>query len=193
MMCRLMAFLFVLLLAGCASEPTYYYRLAAPEAQNTIAKAPVIDSHRVLRVSLPDYLSSANIAYQESDVAISLAQSNLWAEAPESALARLLINDLSIKVPQTLWQTHHTATGSPDTTLIVSLDQFNGRYDGRAVISGRWLLYDARQQLVAAHPINIEVMQQGDGYPALARALGEGAHQLAGQIADQLPSIVVPQ
>lgn len=187
MMYRLAALLPVLLLAACASQPTNYYRLAAQDAQSTPAVSGSARSQVVVSVNLPDYLNTANIAYQNSDVEISLAQNNLWAEAPEPAIARLLVNDLSKRLPQTAWLTGSTAASYRGTTILVALDQFNGRHDGHAVISGQWLIRDSNQQLLGAYPINIEVTQYGNGYDALVRALNQGVHQLSAQIGSQLP------
>ena len=187
MMRYLTALLPVLLLTACASQPMNYYRLAAQDAQSTPAAGGAARTQIVLEVKLPDYLNTANIAYQRNDVGVTMAQSHLWAEAPEPAIARLLVNDLSKRMPQTAWLTGDTVASYRGTTILVSLDQFNGRYDGRAVISGQWLVRNAQQQLLAAYPINIEVTQYGDGYDALVRALNQGAHQLSAQIATQLP------
>ena len=188
MMRRLTALLPILLLAACASQPMNYYRLAAEDAQSTPATNNASrDAQIVLTVKLPDYLNTANIAYQRNDVGVDLAQSNLWAEAPQPAIARLLVNDLAKRMPQATWLTDNMVASTRGTTVLVSLDQFNGRYDGHAVISGQWLVRNSQQQLLGAYPINITVTQYGDGYDALVRALNQGVHQLAGQIASQLP------
>ncbi len=61
--------------------------------------------------------------------------------------------------------------GNEQDTLSVTVTGFHGRYDGRAVVSGEWLLN--RQGRLIRQPFHIELKQEQDGYDALVKALAQ--------------------
>lgn len=173
-------------LAGCASAPEVHYYRLSDETMAT-PQAVAVEGNIQLSVRLPDYLNDRNIVYQSDDVTIAAARQNLWAEPPEQAIGRRLSAELGRLRPHYGWSTPLSGGGPRDPVLEVVFDQFNGRFNGRAVLSGHWLLRDGRSATPSRHPFRIEARQQGDGYPALVRALNQGLVELAGQIARQLP------
>ncbi|WP_024302892.1 membrane integrity-associated transporter subunit PqiC [Pseudogulbenkiania sp. MAI-1] len=187
-MTRLPGLTLLALLAGCASSPAvHYYRLTDDTASATAPAAAVV-GNILVTVRLPDYLNDRHIVYQSDDVTIEAARHSLWAEAPEQAIPRRLSAELGQRLPRYGWTTPLAAGSSSGPTLLVVFDQFNGRFDGRAVLSGHWLLRDGRQTTPARQPFRIEVVQRGDGYPALVRALNQGLAELAGEISQKLPA-----
>lgn len=187
------ALLLCLLLTACASEPMHYYHLAAADtpapssASTPLRTTPSTERlPLVIEVRLPDYLNTANIAYQRSEAGMALAQNNRWAEAPETAIARLLTTRLAQQMPETHWQSASTRINERAMSVRILLDQFNGRYDGRAVLAGQWQLIDTKQTVLSTQAIHLEIAQHGDGYQALVQALNQGVAQLATQIATEL-------
>lgn len=187
-MTRLPGLALLALLAGCASSPAvHYYRLTD---DTTAAPAAAVEGTILVTVRLPDYLNDRHIVYQSDDVTIEAARQSLWAEVPEQAITRRLSAELGQRQPRYGWSTPLSAGSPSGSTLLVVFDQFNGRFDGRAVLSGHWLLRDGRQATPAKQPFRIEVAQRGDGYPALVRALNQGLAELAGEISQKLPAPV---
>lgn len=64
---------------------------------------------------------------------------------------------------------------------------FHGRYDGRAIIRGVWIL--KHQGQLIKQPFDLELKQSEDGYDALVRTLAAGWQQEAGAIAAQLQRV----
>jgi len=69
-------------------------------------------------------------------------------------------------------------------TIVVNITSFQGRYDGKAVIRGEWLL--THKDTISRFPINVTLSQGQDGYDAMVRTLAQGwlqvSHNIAGQI-----------
>lgn len=185
-MTRVLGLALLALLAGCANPPAvHHYQLADTTAAPVPAAA--VEGSILITVKLPDYLNDRHIVYQSDDVTIEAARHNLWAEAPEQAIPRRLSAELGQRRPRYGWTTPLGAGGPRSPMLLVVFDQFNGRFDGRAVLSGHWLLHDGQQAAPTRQPFLIEVTQRGDGYPALVRALNQGLAKLAEEISRKLP------
>ncbi|WP_187433407.1 ABC-type transport auxiliary lipoprotein family protein, partial [Serratia marcescens] len=60
----------------------------------------------------------------------------------------------------------------------------HGRFDGKAIIRGEWVLN--RQGRLIKRPFNLELKQGEDGYDALVRTLAQGWQQEAQTIAKVL-------
>ena len=187
---RFLVFLLPFLLLACASEPTNYYRLAVREAAPETPTKTLPTQEIIIEVRLPDYLNTDTIAYQKNDVSIVLAQNNRWVEAPEAAIAKALKTYFARTYPHINWLTSETAVATQGSRLLVSLDAFHGKSDGRALISGQWYWRTANQQLIATQAVHIEIPQRGNGYAALVRALSEGIEQLAAHMHSALSTSI---
>jgi len=184
-----LAIIFALLLSGCSSDSAkHYYQLPAmiPTAGQPVAVAGAGDNTRPLwvePVTVPDYLSGNGVAYQTSDVQYVIAVNNLWASPLDQQLQQTLVSYLGQLLPGRL--VSGSMTGSSDyDTLSVTVTGFHGRYDGKAVISGAWILQRGDQTL--RQPFSLILPQPKDGYPALIRTLAAGWQQEATAIARQI-------
>ncbi|ECV8422821.1 hypothetical protein ABP84_21460, partial [Salmonella enterica subsp. enterica serovar Enteritidis] len=61
---------------------------------------------------------------------------------------------------------------------------FHGRYDGKVIVSGEWLL-NHNGQLIK-RPFHIEASQQKDGYDEMVKVLASAWSQEAAAIADEI-------
>lgn len=172
-----------LVLSACSSSPvkTYYQlpALGVPLATD-IASSP-----RQLwleHVSVADFLAQSGVVYQSSDVQYVIAQNNLWASALEQQLQQTLVTNLSQALPG--WLVSSQPMGSEQDTLNITVSGFHGRYDGKAVIRGEWVLNHHGK--LSKHPFSLELKQEEDGYDGLIRTLAQGWQQEAERIAGQL-------
>jgi len=90
------ACLTAVLLAGCASAPTYYFRLAA--IPGAVLQSPVIKIG-VRNVSIPGYLDQDGIAKPGSDVAFSTFPNDVWAEPLGAMLQDVTVQELIQRLP----------------------------------------------------------------------------------------------
>lgn len=177
------------LLSGCGGGAVdmHYYNLPSA-TQPPLQKQTTAQSRTPLSVapvSLSSYLSGSGIVYQTSPVEYSEAQLNLWADD----LSEQLTSQLRSSLDQRLGYAQVLPTGADNRNaqrVVIKLSQFQGRYDGKAVIQGRYQLYDAAQHTLLDKPIDVSVPLKEDGYEALVSALGDAWQQAAQQIAVSL-------
>lgn len=174
-----------LLLAACSSnvEETNYYQLPTPQQASALHQSGM--ASRMLwveQVSVPDYLAGNGVVYQTSEVKYAIGTQNLWASPLDQQLRTTLVTNLGQQLPG--WVVASTPLGNEQDTLNVTVTGFHGRYDGRVIVSGEWLL-NHQGQLIK-RPFHIEMTQQQDGYDAMVKVLGEAWSREASDIAREL-------
>lgn len=171
-------------LASCSSgrENKSYYQL--PIAQSGV-QSTTSQGNRLLwveQVSVPDYLAGNGVVYQTSDVQYVIANNNLWASPLDQQLRNTLVANLSARLPG--WVVASQPLGTTQDTLNVTVTGFYGRYDGKVIVSGEWLL-NHNGQLIK-RPFHIEASQQKDGYDEMVKVLASAWSQEAAVIADEI-------
>ncbi|MFS2224934.1 membrane integrity-associated transporter subunit PqiC [Pantoea sp. B65] len=174
-----------LALSACSSTPeTTYYQLPAASAgqSDSAGSASSPPLLWVEHVSVPDYLAGNGVVYQTSDVQYVIAANNLWASPLDQQLQQTLVSNLSAALPQ--WIVSASPVGEQHDTLNVNISGFHGRYDGKVIVSGEWLLQHNNQLI--KRPFQLALAQNEDGYDALVRTLAKGWQQEAQQIANEI-------
>lgn len=184
MMRRSLRFLLPWLLVGCAAQPgPQYYALTLPSEPVVSSPARQGPLLQVQSLTLPDYLAQAGIAFQQDDIQLTLANQARWAEPLDRQLGALLLAQLEQDLPQV--QLQGPQESGQQWRLNLFVDAFQGRFDGQAVIAGRWVLQGPQGERHSGRFNQLEPLSE-DGYPALVRALQKGwlqqAHALAGQL-----------
>lgn len=174
-----------LALSACSSsvnEKTYYLlpQSSAPIMQSV--SQPGTHLLWVEQVAVPDYLAGNGVVYQTNDVQYAIANNNLWASPLDQQLRNTLVGNLSSALPG--WVVAYQPLGSVQDTLNVNVTGFHGRYDGKVIVSGEWLLNHEGQLI--KRPFYIELKQQADGYDAMIKTLGQAWQQEAQSIANEL-------
>ena len=171
------------LLAACSStENKTYYQL--PQATGTVQNSASANQRLlwVEQVSIPDFLSGSGVVYKTSDVQYVIASNNLWASPLDQQLRTTLVANLSNQLPG--WVVSSQPLGSDQDTLNVSVNGFHGRYYGKVIVSGEWLLNHQGQ--LTKRPFHIELAQQQDGYDAMVKVLAQAWSQEATSIAQTI-------
>ena len=177
-------------LTGCAAQSTPTNRYTLPQTdspQQASEPSPQAATLAVGPVEVASYLDQEGIVMQTSDIELNAANQNLWAESLGQQLTRRLRQSLAADLPNVVVQnTSRSEAGTQRLTL--SVDQFQGRYDGQAVASGEWQLHEGNELLAQRH---FEVSQplSDDGYPALVRTLGAVWNEVARQIAEDFRAV----
>jgi len=109
----------------------------------------------------------------------------LWASPLDQQLRNTLVSNLSSALPG--WVVASQPLGSVQDTLSVNVTGFHGRYDGKVIVSGEWLLNHEGQ--LTKRPFHLELKQQADGYDAMVKTLAQAWQQEAQSIAGQLTRI----
>lgn len=178
-------------LAGCAGQATEFHRYTLPVADQPSAtpgvslpeSAPTV---AVSSVRLADYLDGQGVVYQTSDIEVNEAQANLWADSLSAQLTRSLQRTLSERLRDHRVLGETLAGDRADTGVRVTLSQFQGRYDGMAVLAGQYQLRDAGGSLLSQRHFELQRPLEDDGYPALVRTLSQGWESVGEQIATEI-------
>ena len=182
--------LLALLLTACSGGAVpAYYALNLPTAKSVTAEQTAGERLVVTRVTLPEYLNDMGIAYQQNDVQVVTANQARWAEALDKQLTQALVLGLSGRLSGV--QVIEGADGRPDIwRLSIEVSGFQGRFDGKAVVAGRWVLQRGDQ--IHSQPFLRLIPLAEDGYPALVRALRDGWQQEIDELAGILTAKLTP-
>lgn len=172
------------MLSACSSsgDNKTYYQLPVPTSGMQSSASQGSRLLWVEQVNVPDYLAGNGVVYQTSDVQYVIANNNLWASPLDQQLRTTLVANLSRQLPG--WVVASQPLGSDQDTLNVSVTGFHGRYDGRVVVSGEWLLNHQGQLL--KRPFHIELKQNQDGYDEMVKMLSQAWMQEAQAIAQEV-------
>ncbi|AYF35234.1 hypothetical protein CUU95_16030 [Vreelandella alkaliphila] len=174
-----------ILLSACASNVTPPSRYMLPSENAVSSPSQPIGTLQVRSPRLAHYLDVDGIVMQLDDITLNEAREHQWAESIGRQLERALRAQLSQELASI--QVVHADGNAPEAlTLLLEVDQFQGRHDGRAVTSGQWQLRGADNNLLALKSFSAETELQQDGYPALVRSLGESWDKVALQIANEI-------
>lgn len=177
--------IFVLMLTACSSQTnkTYYqlpdvYQGSVPEqvSETQSAKKPQI---WVQPIRLSNMLVNAGIVYQTTDINYTVANQHLWINPLDQQLQQNLISGLTKALPGTVVANQPVEDNL--AKLTVTVNYFQGRYDGQVIISGDWIYIENNK--VINQPFSLVLTQTEDGYPALVRTLGQGWEQVVSDIA----------
>jgi len=187
----IMALLVVALGTACSARPpgegTTHYLLA----DKTTASEPAGGERllRVKRIELARYLDVDGIVMQTSDVAVRAARNHLWAED----LAAQLHRDLRQRLAEQLDgvrvlgpDQQLRAPGREIMELTVTIDRFQGRFDGYAVVGGKWELLDSGGGIQGGKRFQRQQALAQDGYPALVETLKDAWMRAVADIANGL-------
>lgn len=176
--------LIALLLSACGSSDRgkTYYQLPAGQQAKSQSNSQARQLLWVEQVTIPDYLAGNGVVYQTTDVQFTIANSNLWASPLDQQLRNTLVANLSMQLPG--WVVSSTPLGSDQQALNVNVTGFHGRYDGRVIVSGEWLLNNKGEWV--KRPFYIELKQQQDGYDAMVKTLGQAWQQETQRMAAEI-------
>lgn len=179
------------LIAGCSTRSpgegaTHYLLTEQPTAsEETITGGERL--LRVKRVELARYLDVEGIVMQTSDVAVRSARNHLWAEDLATQLQRDLVQRLSEQLEDVRVLDPDQQLRAPEREIMqltVTVDRFQGRFDGYAVVGGKWRLLDSEGEIRDGERFLREQVLTRDGYPALVESLKDAWTRVVAGIAN---------
>lgn len=177
--------IFVLMLTACSSQTNKtYYQLPDVYQGGVSEQVSVIQSAKkpqiwVQPIRLSNMLVNAGIVYQTTDINYTVANQHLWINPLDQQLQQNLISGLTKALPDTVVANQPVEDNL--AKLTVTVNYFQGRYDGQVIISGDWIYTENNK--VINQPFSLVLTQTEDGYPDLVRTLGQGWEQVVSDIA----------
>lgn len=185
------ALLVTALVAGCsARQPdegaTRYLLTDRPTAAEATGGERLL---RVKRIELARYLDVEGVVMQTSDIAVQAARNHLWAEDLAAQLHRDLRQRLAEQLDGVRVLGPAQRLSAPDREIMeltVTVDRFQGRFDGYAIVGGKWQLLDSQGEVRAGKRFHQEEILSRDGYPALVASLKDAWASVVAAIATGL-------
>lgn len=169
-------------LAGCSDpEDTARFLIDPPAGEqvpNRLGSAELKD------VSLPDYASGQEVAFQTADGAVRSTPDNLWADNPQRAFTLALARAISDASGATVIGEPWPLAEPPQRGLEVRVEKALAQANGTYRLSGRYFVSDdGSGGANHARSFDIAVPLTGTGPGASAVAVSQAIAILARQIA----------
>ena len=159
--------------AACSSSaPIQYYPL--PDSAFILPAQRTQEA--AVQIILAEPLKTQSLLYQSDAHQLNFAQSHLWADSPENALAANLSTKLNRLDRNTRYQPVRRSGGRAPV-LKIYIETFQGNYQGYTQINGYAQWPDGHSRSFA-----VQTPQQGDGYAAMVDSLNEGLDNAAIEI-----------
>jgi uncharacterized lipoprotein YmbA len=182
----------LLLLAGCASGPppaTYVLSAPAEPVAGVLREddRPVVD---LPTVPVPDYLDTSDIFVRDGRNELKSSQTGRWGERLSVGMTHALIVALARRLPNVL-VTHSPLSGQPARDVLVDVEAFDTRPDGRCVLTARWtILREDRRTIGSTERGTFVTMAPGTAGSltdaAIVSAMAAAVEQLADHLAISL-------
>lgn len=171
-------------LAACSSpEKTARYVIDPPAAQQRLPNR--LDLAELREVSLPQYASGQEIAYQTEDGALRSTPDNIWADDPPRAMTLVLARQISALSGATVVAEPWPLSNGPDRRIEVRVEQLLARADGVVRLSGVYFVSAADlgggRDVVRRFDLSVPI--EGECPPAIAAAQSRAIELLAERIA----------
>ncbi|OCG74146.1 hypothetical protein A9G42_10755 [Gilliamella sp. Nev6-6] len=165
--------LFAILVGCSAGNPSKsYFQLTSnsqiPVSQNMKTTNQFI---WIESVDVASFLNKPGIVLQTDNIKYETAINHLWVSTLSQQLQDRLTQDLTAMLPNYLVSSKSITT--PILTVKLFIDSFHGSYTGDAIIKGRWVVTD-RKNNIETKPFERHVPLATNGYDALVKALSKG-------------------
>jgi uncharacterized lipoprotein YmbA len=171
------------ILAGCASPPTRVYTLVPREPATPARSSATV---MVKSVELAKYLDRPQIVRYGDVYELSLAEFERWGESMRDMVMRVLVEDLSLRLPKgQVFADSGQLPVRADTTVDVDISRFDADPNGEVVLAARWSV-QRQGQRAQLRSDRITVPSNPADTPALVAAMSDALGQLADRIASAL-------
>lgn len=161
-------------LVGCSSGTAekHYFQLES-HLQNQRSQT-LNSAHGFIwieSIDVASFLNKQGIVLQTDNIQFVTASNNLWGSSLSQQLGDRLEQDLAIFLPHYLVSTKAITT--PTMTVKLFIDGFHGSYTGDAIIKGRWVVKDSKDNIETKF-FEHRIALKNNGYAALVNALSKG-------------------
>jgi len=172
-------------LAACASPNPALYTLAGVPGEARAGGARLVE---LRQIGLPEYLDRPGIVRSAQNYQLQLAQDDRWAAPLGSMLTRVLVEDLSQRLPgSTVYSVTGAISAPPDRIVEVDLQRFDADQGGDVVLAAVVAVRSPQGKAgVVARPVRIPVRPKSPSTADFAAALSAAVGELADTIADVL-------
>jgi uncharacterized lipoprotein YmbA len=125
-------------LAGCASAPTHYYRLAV--VPGAVSNGPAIRIG-IRSINIPGYLGQTGIAKAGGDYEFSTYPNDIWVEPLDTMLQDIAVPELAQRLPAAVvFASNGSIRATADVLVETNVLRFDPGSSGQVVLTAQFSL-----------------------------------------------------
>jgi uncharacterized lipoprotein YmbA len=174
-------------LAGCGASPKTSFYMLDPLVRLS-STTPVLENIDIELgvgpVQIPEYLNRSQIVRRTGPYEIDIAEFDRWAELLETAVPRVLAENLSVLLSTENIHIYPWGGASPEYRVRIDIIQYDSDPMGNVNLTVRWALLrgeDDRQ--INWHKYSVKKPIAGQGYPGMVSAMSLTLYDLSREIA----------
>jgi len=167
-------------LAGCSNSASPRVYTLTTELGTALAGGPATLS--VVGAAIPKYLDRPQIVRRGGGNQIEVAEFDRWAEPFGDMVTRVLIGDLSLRLPKTqVFRDDSPTATAASVSVQLDIARFDPDPDGTVVLALRWTLRSTA--VLAEDSPRLTAKPASDSIPDLVVAMSDAMGKLADRIA----------
>ena len=182
---RLAALMLAAALAACSSTSPVLYTVAPVQGRVQSGGSKVI---ALQQISLPRYLERSEIVRSSENYRLDVMANDWWGEPLGAMLTRILVEELSQRLPQsTVFRESGAVTASPDATIELNIQRLDQDASGNLVLQAQASVNFKAQRAPTLRSFRSVVTPPAADTPGEVAAISTAV----GQLADGLASMLV--
>ena len=176
---------FVAMLAGCSSvKPALYTIGTVPGAEHNAAPKVIM----LQQIGLQRYLERSQIVRSSENYRLDVMENDWWGEPLGAMLSRVLVSELSQRLPQSIVINEGGAvSATPDATISLNVQRLDENASGTLILEAQASVGFKVRGAPALQSFRFSVPPSAPGIPAEVAAISVAV----GQLADGLATMVV--
>ncbi|MCX5694559.1 MAG: PqiC family protein [Candidatus Omnitrophica bacterium] len=189
----------VFIFNGCLSVsnspvPKFYMLRAIDNA--TESKKFNISSKTIIGIGpieIPEYQNRPQIVTRDKEGMLNFAQFERWGESLDAGLARLILENLTVMLPQAEFQIFPCNFSIPlDYQVIINVVQLESQLDKEVFLAIQWTIVDTKTKgMLLTKRSEIYQAINPHTYFGLAQALSKACASLSREIAESLSKLSI--
>lgn len=194
----LFCLVFVIAIGGCLSvsnsPESRFYMLSALEKEPS-GKTYEIPQDVIIAigpVKIPEFQNRPQIVTQDKDNMIKFAEFDRWGEPLDTALERIIFEDLTVMLPAAALKMFPCVFAIPvKYQVIMNVAQMQSRLDKDLFLMVDWSIIDAKNKImVFSKKSECRQAINPHNYLGLTKAISAACASLSGEIAEALEGVV---
>ena len=193
----LVIILFSFIFNGCLSVSNSpvpkFYTLHSTDSFKEIKKSD-IDSKIIIGIGpidIPEYQNRPQIVTQDKDGMLKVAQFERWGESLDSGLGRLILENLTLLLPQAQFQIFPCDFSIPlNYQVLVSVVRLESQLDKDIFLAAQWTIIDFKtKKMLLTKRFQVRQAIDPHTYFGLTQALSRICSLLSSEIAENLAKL----
>jgi uncharacterized lipoprotein YmbA len=177
-------FVSLAVLAACGSPNPDLYTIAPVDGTARTGAPKVIE---LQQIGLARYLERSQIVRSSENYRLDVMSNDWWGEPLGAMLARVLVDELSQRLPQsTVFAETGAVSVAPDATIELNVSRLDENAAGTLVLQAQAAITTKSRGVPATRSFRFEVPPPGDGVAGEVAAISNAVGQLADGLATML-------